>query len=421
MQATIEDNIDKRSGRVFGPKIAGRKLIIFIDDNHMPKIDTYGTQQPIALLKFLVEKGYIYERGGNLDQKIIRDTFFVTAMLPPGGGANAVDPRYLSLFSTFVLLFPNQETVEQIYAKILQKHLQNFSEDIQQIVPKLTQITVKLYNEIVEKLPRTPVKFHYIFNLRDLSRTYEGLTRSTVDKFQTKEQFIRLWRNEVTRVFSDRLISTEDRTLVLERMKDFTKEVFPDVMETVFQEPCLFGDYMLSNPAEAEHIDPKIYEDCQTFEKISEKFNRLLQDYNEFEGNQEMNLVLFNDALDHLTKIIRILRFPRGHALLVGFGGSGKQSLTRLATFTCGYGLFMITLTRGYREKEFREDLKKLYEILTAKATVFMFTDAHVLEEGFLELINNMLTIGMVPALFEEDGKKQMSDRIRDEAKRKGV
>ena len=44
VQMSIEDNIDKRSGRVFGPKIPGKKLLIFIDDLHMPKIDTYGTQ-----------------------------------------------------------------------------------------------------------------------------------------------------------------------------------------------------------------------------------------------------------------------------------------------------------------------------------------------------------------------------------------
>lgn len=134
-----------------------------------------------------------------------------------------------------------------------------------------------------------------------------------------------------------------------------------------------------------------------------------------------MNLVLFKDALEHLTKIHRIIRFPLGHALLVGYGGSGKQSLTRLSAFTASYDIFQITLTRGYKEKEFREDLKNLYELLVQKPTIFLFTDAHVLEEGFLELINNMLTIGMVPALFDEDGKKKMSDKIRDEAKRKGV
>jgi dynein heavy chain len=52
---------------------------------------------------------------------------------------------------------------------------------------------------------------------------------------------------------------------------------------------------------------------------------------------------------------------------------------------------------------------------------MFLFTDSHVVEEGFLELINNMLTIGMVPALFDEEGKKNMIDKVRAEAKLKGV
>jgi dynein heavy chain len=82
----------------------------------------------------------------------------------------------------------------------------------------MTECTLKLYKQIVELLPRTPVKFHYIFNLRDLSRVYEGLSRATVDKFESKQSIVRLWRNECMRVFCDRLLSEEDREIVSERL-----------------------------------------------------------------------------------------------------------------------------------------------------------------------------------------------------------
>ena len=87
--------------------------------------------------------------------------------------------------------------------------------------------------------------------------------------------------------------------------------------------------------------------------------------------------------------------------MLVGVGGSGKQSLTKLATFCAGYKLFQISLSRGYGETQFKEDLKELYKQLGSGEVVFLFTDAHVAEEGFLEFINNMLTTGMVITLSD--------------------
>ena len=97
-----------------------------------------------------------------------------------------------------------------------------------------------------------------------------------------------------------------------------------------------------------------------------------------------MNLVLFDDAIEHLTRVHRVIRMEKGHALLVGVGGSGKQSLTRLGAFSAGCEVFEITLTRGYDENAFREDLKGLYSKLGLenKKMVFLFTDAHVAQEG---------------------------------------
>ena len=95
-------------------------------------------------------------------------------------------------------------------------------------------------------------------------------------------------------------------------------------------------------------------------------------------------------------------------------GGSGKKSLSKLAAFAAGCKVFEITLARGYNEETFREDLKKLYSLLGVENSrvVFLFTDAHVVDEGFLELVNNMLTSGMVPALFKEDEKDALIGQV---------
>ncbi|XP_060895064.1 dynein axonemal heavy chain 10 [Labrus mixtus] len=415
LQRNLEANVEKRTKEIYGPPI-GKRLLVFMDDMNMPKVDSYGTQQPIALLKLLLNRGGIYDRGKELNYKILKDLGFIAAMGQAGGGRNEVDTRFVSLFSVFSIPFPALESLKLIYASIIKGHTRQFEDAIQKACDKVIVCTLELYNNIIKDLPPTPSKFHYIFNLRDLSRVYNGLTLTKPDRFLTVTQFVRVWRNECLRIFHDRLIDQTDKALVQGHIKNLIEEHFRSDTEAVMRDPILFGDYRMA----LSETEPRVYEDMQDYDASKALFQEILEEYNE--NMSRMNLVLFDDALEHLTRVHRIIRIDRGHALLVGVGGSGKQSLTKLAAFTAGCEVFEITLSRGYCESNLRDDLKTLYLKLGIenKKTVFLFTDAHVAEEGFLELINNMLTSGIVPALFPDDEKESVLNQLREEALKMG-
>lgn len=141
-------------------------------------------------------------------------TSFFVFFFQPGGGRNEVDPRFISLFSVFNVTFPSQESLTKIYHSILNGHLEPFKKEVRDLASKITASTLEFYNKIIQNLPPTPSKFHYIFNLRDLSRVTQGLCLSTPDRFDTPGQFVRLWKNECLRVFYDRLTSSSDKKIV---------------------------------------------------------------------------------------------------------------------------------------------------------------------------------------------------------------
>lgn len=73
-----------------------------------------------------------------------------------------------------------------------------------------------------------------------------------------------------------------------------------------------------------------------------------------------MKLVLFKDACEHISKIVRTIRQPMGNTLLLGVGGSGRQSLAKMAIFISNHILTYIELIKNYNLKSWREDIKQI-------------------------------------------------------------
>jgi len=85
-----------------------------------------------------MSKLQLYQRGGDLELREIVDTSFVGCITPAAAGNNRVDPRVMTLFNTFNCTSPSREATEKIYTQILEKHCDEFADEIKACVPKIT-------------------------------------------------------------------------------------------------------------------------------------------------------------------------------------------------------------------------------------------------------------------------------------------
>lgn len=135
--------------------------------------------------------------------------------------------------------------------------------------------------------------------------------------------------------------------------------------------------------------------------QLKKALDEKLTEYNEQKA--QMNLVLFAQAMEHIVRIGRILDMPGNNGLLVGVGGSGKQSLARLASFISGFEIDQLVVTASYTMTDLRNALQEIYKKLAkpnAFPRVFMLTDSQIKTEAFLIPINDMLNSGWVFDLF---------------------
>ncbi|XP_046731532.1 dynein axonemal heavy chain 1 [Silurus meridionalis] len=400
-QDYIDSKLDKRRKGVFGPPL-GKYFIFFIDDLNMPMLETYGAQPPIELLRQWMDHGGWYDRKQIGTFKQLVDINFACAMGPPGGGRNPITQRFTRHFNYLSFTEMEDSSKKKIFTTILGSWMEKIPE-LMELNENLVDATIKVYATITSGLLPTPAKSHYTFNLRDLSKVFQGLLMAEAGKIQDKVQLLRLWYHESCRVFQDRLVNQEDRDWFDKLLQECIEEFDCNFQEVVPCQPVLFGDFI--DPGS----DTKVYQLIEDIEKLSRVMEEYMDDYNQI-STTKMKLVLFMDAIQHVCRISRILRQPLGNALLLGVGGSGRQSLTKLASHISDYECFQIELSKNYGVPEWREDIKNIMMKagLNDVQITFLFVDTQIKSETFLEDVNNILNSGDVPNLYSGDEQERI-------------
>ena len=209
--------------------------------------------------------------------------------------------------------------------------------------------------KLKEELRPTPIKFHYNFTIRDVSRVLQRIfsviqnpqynfVNQCDGKITPELYLIGLWRHECERTFADRLCIT-DKDLFTQIFDETTKEKFKNLGfdDKQLITTQLFADFQRESQFDEDgqliSEAPTLYEVCPDIDSIRAIVSSRLEDYNQTHSSKPLDLVMFDDALKHVLKMTRVINSPGGNYLIIGVVAD-KLSLTKLASFICNQVFF---------------------------------------------------------------------------------
>jgi dynein heavy chain 1 len=384
-------------------------LVVFCDEINLPEEDTYGTQRVIMFMRQLVEHGGFW-RSDNVWVKINRIQFVGACNPPTDAGRVQMSHRFLRHVPLLLVDFPAKDSLMQIY--------RTFNGGMMKLFPNLKGETEAMTEAMVEVYLENQTHFtpdmqpQYFYSPRELSRWVRGIYESVVhmDHGLTREELLRIWAHEGLRLFADRLVESIDQQWCSDKIDEVARKWFAGVdFDEALAKPMFYTNWLSKDTRRVER------------EELKDFLSARLRVF--YEEELDVPLVVFDEVLDHILRIDRVLRQPMGHLLLVGDSGAGKTVLSKFVSWMNGLNIFQIKAHSRYGMEDFNEDLRTVMRRVGVEGerVCFIFDESNVLSSGFIEAINALLASGEVPGLFEGDEFTALMTSVRDSAARDGV
>lgn len=435
VQRNFMSKVDRRKRGVYGPKSIGQKGIWFIDDMNLPTPDTYGFQPPLELLRQFIEFGGWYDLE-ELKMISITDFSLICSVAPPGGSRAPVPNRLLRHFFVYSSAENSSTTLIRIFGKIakwicLKKDL---NEEATRVLGFAVESSIELFLTLSEVLKPTPAKPHYLFNLRDISKIFQGLYLVDNSQYAKGSSKIgRAWLHETCRVMGDRITAHRDKDTLYQKLKNVMSNKLRTTMEMVMNdlfpkehkfedrysevEKIIFTDIM----GEAPDVSDREYVEQTDLNLIRKKVELELEEYN-LTKKDSMNISIFDFAVIQVLKICRILRLDKSHGVLIGLGGSGRQTLVKLSSYIMGQQTVSVEVHKNYNSEKWRTDVKKILAdaSLTSKCSNLVISEAQSNNLYLMQDIDSMLNLGEIPNLYETEEFIKFLDKLKEKAKKEG-
>lgn len=421
-------------GRVYRPRDCER-LVLYLKNLNLPKPDMYGTCMLVAFLQQLVTFGGFYD--ASLEFLRIEDIQIVASMNPATTiGRHPLSTRFTAIVRIYYLDYPETHELSTIYEKLLKiafrrviaergaevaSNLANFMK--LEECAKLAKTLVEIYEKIKATFLVDDAR-HYLFTPRDLSAWVNNLSQYDLGG----EDLLDVISYEGSRIFRDRMVDEESESKLDSIMSTTLRSKFQfipsltDIHFTTMGLAAIGGHTKYLNQQQrSESSGPDSLNTPLLVRTTRAEFQSYVQKGVEHYEREtaELNMLLFPQILEHISRVDRVISNPGGNLLLIGRSGVGRRTAVKIVSHMHGYDFYNPSLTRSAEEdamRHFRSELKPVFHSVATEMghSILYLEDHHFSCEAVLELVNSMLSSGEVPGLFSNEELETLYATMRE-------
>lgn len=396
------------NGIMFTPKVSGKWVVVFCDEINLPGVDKYNCQKVISLMRQMIEHNGFWDANEMQWIELYNIQFVGACNSPKDPGRQRLSNRFSRHVNLVMVDYPGETSLYQIYETFMAA-VMKYAPDLRGYNKSITRAMIDVYQKSKKRM--TPdVQRHYIYSPRELTRWSRGLLEALKSNTYTQlPDFIRIWYHEGLRLFYDRLVDEKDKSWTKDLFKSVIEECFPFAdTSTIMKEPVLFSDWLSLN---YESVDKQ---------ELYKFIQHRLVTFSDEEFN--VDLVLYEDFLDHALRVDRVLRQPQGHMILVGPSSSGKTTITKFVAWMNGLKSVQLNVYTNFGIAEFDKGLRDiLLRCARGEKICYIIDEASIVEASFIERMNTLLANSEVPGLFEGDDFKSLMNVCLEESQAQGL
>ena len=387
-QRMIYDSIFGKMSKIkrglYGP-VGEKKCIIFIDNIGLPLPDEHGDQPALEILHQMLDQKFMYEPY--TFQKVqLQNTTVVSCLTNSFGMNQTLSERVLRHFHAVSTTPPVDESINKIFSAKFNVFFKTrgFQPEVAGVIGPIIQSTILIFNTMKTSLLPVASKSHYLFDLIDVAKLVDGCMLLPKELSDNKKMYTRIWVHECLRVFNDRLISSDDTSILFEKIKHCVKTIYRENFDSAFEHlgkvDGFVTEYNLRNLTFGDFIEvegKKCYQEIISFDEFSKQGTQVVKDFIKTNPQDKTDFLFFKYTMENVCKICRVLSQPGGNIILLGNGGTGREYAARIAS-TLKYALFYKPPTsRSFSFNNWREKIKILMKEAGGNGTCCVFFITH--------------------------------------------